>query len=82
MYACICEIGADFSRWCAHPAMQPLISATHPHPMHCTGTNFAPLSVPIIYGNVLDDLRGEEPLHLSTSLNRGPREVSAAIVSL
>src|SRR5215203_1144738 len=27
--------GADFSRGCAHPAMQPLISATHsPTPLH------------------------------------------------
>jgi hypothetical protein len=25
------ELGADFSRGCARPAMQPPISATHPH---------------------------------------------------
>jgi hypothetical protein len=30
MYAFIPKIGADFSRGCAHPAMQPSISATHP----------------------------------------------------
>jgi hypothetical protein len=30
MYACICEIGADFSKGCAHPAMQPLISRDLP----------------------------------------------------
>src|SRR5829696_4029036 len=26
------KLGADFSRGCAHPAMQPPISATHPPP--------------------------------------------------
>jgi len=25
------KLGADFSRGCARPAMQPLISTTHPH---------------------------------------------------
>jgi hypothetical protein len=33
MYVCIPEIGADFSRRCAHPAMQPPISATHLRPL-------------------------------------------------
>jgi hypothetical protein len=30
MYACLYEIRADFSRGCAHPAMQPPIPTTHP----------------------------------------------------
>src|SRR5215203_6299832 len=34
MYAYISEMAADFSRGCAHPAMQPPISATHPTPQH------------------------------------------------
>jgi hypothetical protein len=30
MYAYILKTGADFSKGCAHPAMQLPISATHP----------------------------------------------------
>jgi hypothetical protein len=26
------KLAADFARGCAHPAMRPPISATHPHP--------------------------------------------------
>src|SRR5215217_2541352 len=26
------KLMADFSRWCAHPVMQPPIPTTHPHP--------------------------------------------------
>jgi hypothetical protein len=33
MYACIPKkLVADFSRWCANPAMQPPIPTTHPDP--------------------------------------------------
>src|SRR5215213_7884284 len=42
------KLMADFSRGCAHPAMQPPFSATHPHSALCSGTKFAPLSVHII----------------------------------
>jgi hypothetical protein len=33
MYACNPGTGGGFSRGCAHPAMQPPFSATHPHPV-------------------------------------------------
>jgi hypothetical protein len=32
------KLGADFSRWCAHPAMRPPIPATHPRPSICEST--------------------------------------------
>jgi hypothetical protein len=32
MYACIRETGLGYFEGCAHPAMQPPIPATHPHP--------------------------------------------------
>jgi hypothetical protein len=34
MYACVLETGRGFFEGGVHPAMQPLISATHPTPQH------------------------------------------------
>ena len=50
-------------------------------PALCTETNFAPLSAPITHRILQHELQREEPLLPDTSLNRGPREASAAIVS-
>jgi class 3 adenylate cyclase len=50
-------------------------------PTLCTGTKFAPLSAPITHGILLHDLPRVEPLLPNTSLNRGPKEGFAAIVS-
>jgi hypothetical protein len=82
MYACVQKPGADFSAGCADWRTSRLLLATHPRrPTLCTGTKFALLSAPITHGNVQHDFRTEEPLLLNTSLNRGPRDGSAAIVS-
>src|SRR5829696_9853644 len=76
------KLTADFWRRCALPVIAHTFLATHPRrPTLCTETKFAPLSAPITRGNLLHDLRGEEALLLNTSLNREPREASAAIVS-
>src|SRR5215208_2766194 len=76
------KLTTDFWRRCALPVIAHTFLATHPRrPTLCTETKFAPLSAPITHGNLLHDLRREDPLLLNTPLNRGPREGSAAIVS-
>jgi hypothetical protein len=82
MYACMPTIGPDFSVGCAGRRIDHLLFATHPYrPALCTGTQFAPLSAPITHSSLQHELRREEPLLPNTSLSRGPREGSAAIVS-
>src|SRR5215212_58163 len=39
---------ADFSRWCAHPATRPRISATHPHHRAIRKSLYASTSSPVI----------------------------------
>jgi hypothetical protein len=80
------ELGSDFSRGCAWVGDRPLTFRDPPrHPALCTETKYALPSAPITHGNLQHDLPREEPLLPNTSLtslNRGPREGSAAIVSL
>src|SRR5215211_4120669 len=81
MYACIHETGARFfERVCT------LSNATAhfrdpPRPALCTDTKLAPLGAPITHGNLQHGLPREQTLLLNTSLSRGSRECSAAIVS-
>jgi hypothetical protein len=82
MYACIPEIERGFCEGVCTPNNATADFRNPPHPALCTGTNFAPLSAAITHGNLLHDLRREEPLLPNTSLNSEPREGCAAIVSL
>jgi hypothetical protein len=45
---------ADFSRGCAHPAMQALISATHPYPV--IRKNRSPIALSGVYLCLIDPL--------------------------
>jgi len=82
MYACIPEIGCGFFEGECRKRIGHLLFATHAcRPTLCSGTKLAPPSAPITNRNLLHDLPREEALLLNTSLNRGPSDGSAAIVS-